>query len=126
MCVSVITSWSNDREDTVLAIMGPLFLTERQLIIPKRQGLDLRKYPHTMKEKNKQVTAFAGKLDPLSNFYPCEIRVFGVKHRSAEHAYQYSKAIECRKDTIANRILEADTAYHAKTEASYFFFFFFF
>ena len=71
------------------------------------------------KQVHKQVTAFAGKLDPLSNFYPCEIRVFGVKHRSAEHAYQYSKAIQGGKDTIANRILESDTAYHAKTEASY-------
>ena len=63
---------------------------------------------------HKEAFAFAGKLDPSSNFYPCEIRVFGVKHRSTEHAYCYSKAIQCGKDTVANRILEADTAYPCK------------
>ena len=71
------------------------------------------------KQPHKHVTVFAGKNDPLSNFYPCDIRIFGVKHKSAEHAYQYSKAIQIGKDKIANRILEASSAYQAKVEASY-------
>ena len=73
----------------------------------------------TAKQNHKQVTAFAGRFDPLSNFYPCEVRIFGMKYRSSEHAYQYAKAIQIGKDKVANRILEATSAYQAKTEASY-------
>ena len=42
-----------------------------------------------------------------------------MKHKSSGHAYQYAKAIQIGKDKIANRILEASSAYQAKTEASY-------
>ena len=44
--------------------------------------------PGTAKHKLTHVTTFAGKVDPLSNFYLCEVKVFGMLHRSAEHAYQ--------------------------------------
>ena len=37
------------------------------------------------------VTAFNGKDEILSNFYPCDLRVFEVQHKSAEHAFQYCK-----------------------------------
>ena len=42
-----------------------------------------------------------------------------MKYRSSEHAYQYAKAIQIWKDKVANRVLEATSAYQAKTEASY-------
>ena len=42
-----------------------------------------------------------------------------MSHRSSEHAYQYSKAIQTEKDKIAERILEAKSAYQAKVEASF-------
>ena len=47
----------------------------------------------TAKQTHKQVTTFAGRFDPLSNFYLCEISIFGMKHKSSEYAYQYAKAI---------------------------------
>ena len=71
------------------------------------------------KQQHKQVTTFAGKTDVLSNFYPCEVRVFGMVHKSAEHAYQFAKATQVGKDKVAERIFEAQTAFQAKTEASY-------
>ena len=73
----------------------------------------------TAKQNHKHVTAFAGRFEPLSNFYPCEVNTFGMKHKSSEHAYQYAKAIQIGKDKIANRIMEASSAFQAKTEASY-------
>ena len=76
-------------------------------------------WPGTLKHKLKHVTTFAGKADPLSNFYPCEVKVLGMLHRSSEHAYQYSKVIQTGKDKVAERILEAKSTYQAKVEASY-------
>ena len=40
-------------------------------------------------------------------------------HKSAEHAYQYKKAIQAGNDKVAERILEAKTAFQAKVEASF-------
>ena len=71
----------------------------------------------TAKQPHKKVTAFAGKEDPLSNFFPCDIKIYGLLHRSAEHAYQYTKAQQAGKDKIAERILHARSAYQAKQEA---------
>ena len=85
----------------------------------KNHGPGDKECSGTAKQQLKHVTAFAGKADPLSNFYPCEIKVFGMSHRSSEHAYQYSKAIQTGKDKIAERILEAKSAYQAKVEASF-------
>ena len=71
----------------------------------------------TAKQRHKTVTVFSGRSNPLSNFYPCELRVFGIVHKSAEHAYQYVKAQQAGKNVIAERILQAKSAYQAKTEA---------
>ena len=35
---------------------------------------------------SENIVAFQGKDNPISNFYPCEIKVFGEVHQSAEHA----------------------------------------
>lgn len=50
------------------------------------------KYPHYTKSAS-IVIPFAGHSNCLSNLFPCEIKVFGISHRSAEHAYQYVKAM---------------------------------
>ena len=39
------------------------------------------------------IIAFSGKDDIQSNFYPCNIKIFGISHPYAEHAFQYSKAM---------------------------------
>ena len=50
MYVSVITSKFSDRENTELLILGPLFLTEQQLMTPKETGPRFRETsPHTTK-----------------------------------------------------------------------------
>ena len=38
------------------------------------------------------IRIIQGHRDPLSNFFPCTINFNGNRFRSAEHAYQYSKA----------------------------------
>ena len=44
------------------------------------------------------------------NFYPCELEILGVKHKSAEHAFQYIKAVRCGDLDSANAIAIADDA----------------
>ena len=72
------------------------------------------------KKHHKNVTAFQGYKNPLSNFFPVKdgFRVFGITAPTVEHAYQYSKAIQSGHDTIANNILSAKNAKIAKDEAS--------
>lgn len=60
-----------------------------------------------------------GKDDILSNFYPCEIKVFGVVAKSAEHAYQYTKAIRRGEIDQAKKILEARNASEAKYQSRF-------
>ena len=71
----------------------------------------------TAKQPHKTVTVFSGKENPLSNFFPCEVRVFGTMHKSAEHAYQYAKAQQAGKNKVAERIMQANSALQAKIEA---------
>ena len=61
----------------------------------------------------KNVVAFSGKDSIASNFYPCSINVFGVKHRSAEHAFQYVKALRCGDLPRDTAIQEAETPMEA-------------
>ena len=60
------------------------------------------------------VVPFAGASDVLSNFYPCELKAFGVTHRSSEHAFQYVKAVRSGDIPRANAIQSAPTALDAK------------
>ena len=59
-----------------------------------------------------EIVVFQGKSNPLSNFYPCDLKVFGENHKSAEHAYQLTKAI--RAGNAAKKVREAATAFDAK------------
>ena len=78
-------------------------------------------YAGKAKKPHKSVVAFQGYKDPLSNFFPVKdgIKVFGITAPTAEHAYQYSKAIQSGHDVIAKNILEAKTGKIAKDEASF-------
>ena len=64
-------------------------------------------------EQQTSVSPFSGKDMIASNFYPCIINVFGVKHRSSEHAFQYVKALRCGDLPRAQAIQEAKTAIEA-------------
>ena len=59
-------------------------------------------------EVQKNITVFSGADDILSNFYRCEIDLFGMKHKSAEHAFQHAKALRCGDLEAANDIKEAN------------------
>ena len=64
--------------------------------------------------RQKDVIAFGGKDDPLSNFYECEIDIFGFKHPTSEHAFQYAKAMRSGDIMRAMSIREATTPLEAK------------
>ena len=65
-------------------------------------------------EPSFKVVPFAGASDVLSNFYPCEVKVFGTVHKSAEHAYQYVKAVRGGDIPKAQEIQSAHSAFAAK------------
>lgn len=58
---------------------------------------------------NLMKATFKGAKDPLSNFYPCQLKIFGIEAASLEHAYQYKKAIEEGEKHLAWSILRAET-----------------
>ena len=60
-----------------------------------------------------------GAKHPLSNFHPCNIRYRNQGFRSSEHAYQYSKAIHMGDNRSAQAILQAPSAYLAKSIGSH-------
>lgn len=60
------------------------------------------------------IDSFDGEYAWLSNFHPCEIKMFGLMYPSVEHAYQASK-LTSRQDR--DRIREAPTAGKAKVWA---------
>ena len=64
--------------------------------------------------KQRDIMAFSGQDDILSNFYPCEINIFGMNHNSAEHAFQYSKAMRSGDVIRAVAIRDSPRAIDAK------------
>lgn len=50
----------------------------------------------------------------MSYFFPCEINFYGVCHKSAEHAFQYAKAMLCGTLDVAKTFQTADDALSAK------------
>lgn len=64
-------------------------------------------------EPQQHVIAFNGEDNVLSNFFPCEINLYGVCHKSAEHAFQYAKAMQCGDLDAAKTILTAEDALSA-------------
>ena len=65
-----------------------------------------------------QVIAFRGDCNILSNFFMCKISVFGREFRSAEHAYQWRKCLDCLRPDLAARIQKAVTPKRAKMIAN--------
>ena len=62
----------------------------------------------------KDTVYFRGHKNPLSNFFPCELHVYGENSSSSEHAYQLRKAISMKDTGAAQKIRSAPTAKHAK------------
>ena len=60
------------------------------------------------------IIPFKSHQNVLTNFSMCRIKVFGETFPSAEHAYQWKKAIDCGKEQLASDILRAEHAGKAK------------
>ena len=70
----------------------------------------------TMPSENDGKTVyFRSHRDELSNFYPCQLKVFGRIFHSAEAAYQFRKAIHHSKWEIAEDITACRKANDAKS-----------
>ena len=69
---------------------------------------------HSFSQARQDPIYFRGHMNPLSNFFPCEINVYGENVKSSEHAYQLRKAIVMRDVNAAEEIRQAPTAKHAK------------
>lgn len=65
------------------------------------------------------IIPFAGQDNCLSNFFPCDLQVFGVNHKSAEHAFQYVKAMRSGDIPRASAIQVAKSALDAKKIGKY-------
>ena len=60
------------------------------------------------------LVATNGRDSVLSNFHKCDLDIFGMKHKSAEHAYQYVKAMRSGDIVRANMVRNCKTAIDAK------------
>ena len=65
-------------------------------------------------QPQENVIAFNGENNVLSNFFLCDLNIFGVQHKSAEHAFQYTKALRCGDQESAKQIQQSETALSAK------------
>ena len=65
-------------------------------------------------DEDPTIIPFSGKDNTLSKFYPADIKVFGIQHKSSEHAYQYVKAMRSGDVPRATAIQEAPSALDAK------------
>lgn len=65
-------------------------------------------------DANERPIYFRGHKNPLSNFFPCNLHVYGENMKSSEHAFQLRKAILMKDTTAARQIRTAPTAKHAK------------
>lgn len=61
------------------------------------------------------VVAFQSSISPLSNLYPTELKYNNMTYKSAEHCYQYLRAIHHKDYDTANSILRKDDPYAAMT-----------
>lgn len=64
------------------------------------------------------VIAFRGDCNIFSNFFICKVNVFGMDFRSAEHAYQWRKCLDCLRPDLAAKITKAATPKRAKMIAN--------
>ena len=65
-------------------------------------------------EDQPHVTTFSGKKNEIYNFYPCDLNLFGLRQRSAEHAFQYVKAMRSGDVPRPTAIQSATRALDAK------------
>lgn len=63
---------------------------------------------------HKDIISFSGKNDIFSNFNPRNTNVFGMSHASAEHAFQYSKAMRSGDVVNVSAVRNASTVLDAK------------
>jgi len=63
---------------------------------------------------HQDVITIQGKDDVMSNFYKCDINIYGTRMKSAEHAYQYTKAFRRGELDQAKKIQEAKDGAEAK------------
>ena len=61
-----------------------------------------------------KILAFKGYHHPLSNHFPCELRVYGKTFSSVEHAFFWYMAVEMGQEQLAERIRTAKHAGEAK------------
>lgn len=64
------------------------------------------------------LVTFKDDWNILSNFFMCKVSVFGKIFKSAEHAYQWKKCMDCLKEELANQVFIAPTPQRAKQIAS--------
>ena len=69
--------------------------------------------PRRLSQPRSAVTAFKGKKDTLSNFYPYVLRIYGQTFKLSEHAYQFRKARYFGREDIANEISRVYSACEA-------------
>lgn len=70
--------------------------------------------PQYIEDNSNEVEAFDGKENVLSNFFPCELMVFGESFESAEQAFQLTKAVRAGDLLAAERIRAAKSALECK------------
>ena len=46
-------------------------------------------------EQLQNFIALNGQDYVLPNFFPCDLNMYGGDHKSADHAFQYAKAVRC-------------------------------
>ena len=68
----------------------------------------------TSRNTDQDIIPFRSHHNILSNFYMCDINVFGESFSSAEHAYQWKKAIDNKNESLALDIKNATHAGKAK------------
>ncbi len=76
-------------------------------------------YTTVGRKRNQSVTAskpvyFSGEDKSLSNWFPCDIKIYGRSFKSSEHAYFYRMAQETKKFDLAEDIRNAENARAAK------------
>ena len=67
---------------------------------------DIQKCPNYQPDDGK-IVAFREDWDIFSNFFMCKVKVFGRIFKSAEHAYQWKKAMDCLREDVADPIQAA-------------------
>ena len=61
-----------------------------------------------------KILAFKGYQHPLSNHFPCELKVYGKTFSSVEHAFFWYMAVEMGQERLADKIRTAKHAGEAK------------